>query len=256
LGCQGIEVALPQDPIKPTGEMKEQEFRCRLCIPLDDEHGIFTRLRTALPALRWGEGDSSWDKIRVWGEAADVMVRVYRYESPGPFDLTIRIGTPGGVGAEREYHALRDKVLVALNASVWKPLVPQPVSLVRVDGSFPAHYEFESDLSLSEIDLLLTDSEFSLPPSTAIWQWNWLQSASPNPYIEGRIPFSFAGQVQWNLREGIRLIGNQPRYKLEVGHWSDVADRTPTCDQVHEAIQTTILPALKARNIRESGIDG
>ncbi len=236
--------------------MKEQEFRCRLCIPLDDEHGIFTRLRTALPALRWGQGDSSWDKIRVWGETTDVMVRVYRYESPGPFDLTIRIPTEGGADAEREYHALRDKVLVALNASVWEPLVPQPVSLIRVDGSFPAHYEFESDLSLSEIDVLLTDSDFSLPPSTAIWQWSWLQHASSDPYIEGRIPFLLAGQVQWNLRDRIRLIGNRPHYKLEVGHWSDLADRTPTCDQVHEAVQTTILPALKARNVRAFGIDG
>lgn len=99
--------------------MKEQEFRCRLCIPLEDEDDIFTRLRTALPVLRWSEGDSSWDKIRVWGETTDVMVRVYRYESPGPFDLTICIQTPAGAGAEKEYHALRDKVLVALNASVW-----------------------------------------------------------------------------------------------------------------------------------------
>jgi hypothetical protein len=98
--------------------MKELEFRCQICIPLDDEHDIFNRLRNALPALRWGEGDSSWDKIRVWGEATDVTVRVYRYESPGPFDLTIRIRKPGGDGAESEYHALREKVLVALNAGL------------------------------------------------------------------------------------------------------------------------------------------
>jgi hypothetical protein len=99
--------------------MKEPEFRCQLCIPLDDEHDILTKLRTALPALRWSEGDSSWDKIHVWGETADVMVRVYRYESPGPFDLTIRIQALGGDGAEKEYHSLRDKVLVALDASMW-----------------------------------------------------------------------------------------------------------------------------------------
>jgi hypothetical protein len=97
----------------------EPEFRCRICIPIDEEHDIFTRLRKALPALRWSEGDSSWDKIRVWGETTDIMVRVHRHESPGPFDLTIRIRTQGGAGAEREYHALRDQVLVALDASVW-----------------------------------------------------------------------------------------------------------------------------------------
>ena len=103
--------------------MKEQEFKCRLCIPLEDEHDILTRLGSALPMLRWSEGDSSWDKIRVWGETADVMVRVYRYESSGPFDLTIRIQITGGAGADEEYHALRDKVLAALNASVWSGAV-------------------------------------------------------------------------------------------------------------------------------------
>jgi hypothetical protein len=113
-----VRLVMPSD--EPS-EMKEREFRCRICIPLDDEHDIFNRLRTALPALRWGEGDSSWDKIRVWGETTDVLVRVYRYESPGSFDLMIRIRPPGGAGAEREYHSLRVKVLVALNASVWNP---------------------------------------------------------------------------------------------------------------------------------------
>src|ERR1700683_4993515 len=43
-------------------------FRCRICIPREDESAIRTGLQKALPALRWSEGDSSWDKIRVWGE--------------------------------------------------------------------------------------------------------------------------------------------------------------------------------------------
>jgi hypothetical protein len=103
--------------------MKEQEFRCQLCIPLEDEHDILTRLRSALPMLRWSEGDSSWDKIRVCGETADLMVRVYRYESSGPFDLTVRIQITGGADADKEYQALRDKVLAALNASVWSGAV-------------------------------------------------------------------------------------------------------------------------------------
>jgi hypothetical protein len=108
-------------PLNEPPEMQEREFRCRICIPLDDEHDIFNRLRTALPALHWGEGDSSWDKIRVWGETTDVLVRVYRYESPGSFDLMIRIRPPGGTDAEREYHSLRERVLVALNASGVEP---------------------------------------------------------------------------------------------------------------------------------------
>lgn len=232
------------------------EFKCRICIPLDDEHTIFTRLREALPALRWGEGDSSWDKIRVWGESTDVMVRVYRYESPGPFDLTLRFRTLAGASAEREYRALRDQVLAALSASLWKPLEPQPVSLVTVEGRFPPHYEFECHLGLAEIHVLLTDADFSLPAGTAFWYWNWVRRTSGNPYLEGRIPFSLAGRVQWDCAEQIRLIGVRPRYKLQVGRWSGPADRTPTCDQVHEAIQTTILPALQARHVRGCEIEG
>ena len=230
--------------------MKELESSCRICIPLDDEDDILHRLQNALPAFRWREGDSSWDKIRVWGETSDAAVRVYRYESPGPFDLTIRIRTPGAAGARNEYHALRDKVLVALAASLWKPLAPQSVSLIRIDGQFPAHYRFESELSLAEIHDLLTDSDFSLPAGTALWQWNGFLHASPDPYIEGRIPFLSAGRVRWDGRDRIRLIGNRPHYRLRSATGADPAGRTPTCHQVHEAIQTTILPALKARNVQ------
>jgi hypothetical protein len=42
---------------------------------------------------------------------------------------------------------------------------------------------------------------------------------------------------------------------MEVGHWQEEPHRTPTCDQAHETVQTTILPALGARNVRASGID-
>lgn len=202
-----------------------------------------TRLQKALPSLQWGEGDSSWDKVRVWGQSPAATVRVYRYESPGPFRLTIRLA-PEAADVEEEYRAIRDKVLLALDAKVWKPLEPQPVSLVKPNGRFPAAYEFESGLSLDQIVKLLTDSQ--------LWYWE-VRRDSSGTYIEGRIPFGIAGNVQWNSKERVRLVGDLGGYTMEVGHWQDAADRVPTCDQVHETVQTTILPALGARNVRAAG---
>jgi hypothetical protein len=99
-------------------EITEREFECRISIRLEDEDDICRKLRKALPALQWQTGDSEWDKIRVWGETADVFVRVYRYEEPGPFLLTVRLRTPDAGSAEGEYHALRDTVLGALEATL------------------------------------------------------------------------------------------------------------------------------------------
>jgi hypothetical protein len=225
-------------PSEEPSVVKERELEWRICTPYGSESDIRTRLQSALPALRWSEGDSSWDKVRVWGESPDLKVRVYRYESPGPFDLSIWLRTPGRAGAGQEYYAIRGQVLAALKASVWKPLEPQPVSLIKVDGRFPAHYEFECDLSFGEIERLLTDSDF----------WYWI--GYPERYIEARIPFLIAYKTQWNGREGIHIIGNRPHYRMEVGYWKDAPDVTPTCGQVHEIAQTTILPALQARNVR------
>jgi hypothetical protein len=103
-------------------EITEREFGCRISIRLEDEDDICRKLRKALPALKWQTGDSEWDKIRVWGETADVFVRVYRYEEPGLFLLTVRLKTPDAASAEREYHVLRDTVLLALEATV----LPEP----------------------------------------------------------------------------------------------------------------------------------
>jgi hypothetical protein len=96
----------------------ERAFECQIDIPYQNEDVICDKLRRASPALRWQTGDSSWDKIRVWGQAAGVFVRVYRYEEPGPFDLTVRLRTPEGADAESRYHALRDTVLVALRGTM------------------------------------------------------------------------------------------------------------------------------------------
>jgi hypothetical protein len=222
-------------------DLLDREFECQICTSQEDEYAILTRLQKALPSLQWGEGDSSWDKIRVCGRNPVAMVSVYRYESPGPFRLTIRLRAPEAADVEEEYRAIRDKVLLALDAKVWKPLEPQPVSLVTPNGRFPAAYEFECDLSFAQIENLLADSR--------LWYWE-IQRDSSVTYIEGRIPFRIAGKVQWNCKERVRLVGDLPRYKMEVGHWQDAPDRVPTCDQAHETIQTTILPALGARNVR------
>jgi len=223
-------------------ETKEREFECRICIPHEDESAIRTSLQQALPSLRWEEGDSSWDKVRVWGESPDERISVYRYESPGPFRLLIRLQTRHEADVEEEYRAVLDKVLVALDAKVWKPLQPQPVSLIKPNGRFPAAYEFECDLGIAQIEKLLADSE--------LWYWEVRGSHSSVTHIEGRIPFRIGGKVQWNCKERVRLIGDRPCYKMEVGHWPEEPDRMPTCDQAHEIVQTTILPALGARNVR------
>jgi len=68
--------------------------------------------------MQWEEGDSYWDKIRVWGEGPDAEIRIYRYESPGPFALTITIKAEEGADAETAYLSLRDKVLHALSGRV------------------------------------------------------------------------------------------------------------------------------------------
>jgi hypothetical protein len=222
-------------------DLLDREFECQICTSQEDESAIRIRLEKALPSFQWGEGDSSWDKVRVVGHSAVAMVSVYRYEGPGPFRLTIRLRAPEAAGVEEEYRAVRDKVLLALDAKVWKPLEPQPVSLVKPNGRFPAAYEFECDLSFAQIENLLADSRL----------WNWeVQRDSSDTYIEGRIPFRIAGKFQWNCKERLSLAGDLPRYKMEVGHWQDTPDRVPTCDQVHETVQTTILPALGARNVR------
>jgi len=227
---------------KPT-ETKDREFDCLICTSHDDESVIMTRLQEALPSLQWGEGDSSWDKVRVWGHSPAATVKVYRYESPGPFKLTISLA-PKAADVEEEYRAVRDKVLVALDAKVWKALEPQPVCLVKSNGQFPAAYEFECDLGFDQIVKLLTDSQ--------LWYWE-IRRDSSGRYIEGRIPFGAGGQVQWNFKERVRLAGDVGGYKMDVGKWQDPADRVPTCEQVHETVQTTILPALGARNVRAAG---
>ena len=220
----------------------ERKFECRICISDSSESAISLALEKALPAMQWEEGDSVWDKIRVWGKGPDATVRIYRYESPGPFNLTIILETPEGTDAEEAYLALRGRVLRALNATVWKPLEPQPVSLIKPEGRFPDAYEFDCDLDLWKIKGILDDADF--------WYWEALKQQPLGLYLEGRIPFRIAGQFTWGLKERIRIAGDKPSYTIEVVHWQDEASRVPTCDQVHETIQNTILPAIWARNVR------
>src|SRR5438105_3424055 len=139
--------------------MPEQVFQCRVCLPTDSETAILGALEEAFPSMQWAEGDSSWDKVRVWGEDRDRKIRIYRYESPGPFLLTITLNS----GGEAESLALRSEVLAALGGVVWKPLEPQPVELVRPGGRFPDAYTFECHLNMWQIKRVLDDAEF--------WYW-------------------------------------------------------------------------------------
>lgn len=208
--------------------MKKREFKCRVCLAASSESAIRLALEKALPSMQWEEGDSSWDKIRVWGEGPDATIGVYRYEGPGPFNLTIILKAPEGTDAEKAYLAMRDRVLLALNGRVWKPLEPQPVSLIKLQGRFPAAYEFECDLEIWAIKKTLDDADF--------WPWEARQEEPLGLYLEG------PGRI--------RIVGAKPSYRIEVGNWQDEPDRIPSCDQVHETVQNTILPAIGARNVR------
>jgi hypothetical protein len=116
-------------------------------------------LERKLPVLRWQEGDSSWDKVRVWGKGPGTSVTVFRYESPGPFRLTIELERQEA-DFEHAFKELRDEVVEALNGWIWKPLEPQPVTLIQSQGRFPAAYEFECDCSLADIQGKLENADF------------------------------------------------------------------------------------------------
>jgi hypothetical protein len=230
--------------------MPAQEFKCRICLAESDESPIRHALEKALPSMQWHGGDSSWDKVRVWGEGPDANIRIYRYEGPGPFELTITLKTLEGTDARQAYVALRQEVVLALHGQVWIPLEPQPVSLIRTADGFPGAYEFESDLDLMSIKITLDAATFSHPALSAAWhwEWGWPQEAPLAKHLEGRVPFRTGGKVKWN--RNARIVGDKPSYRIEVGHWDDEADCVPTCGQIHETIQNTILPAIGARNVR------
>ncbi len=108
-------------------DMKELEFECKICGFVESESFIRRSLEKAFPSLLWEEGDSSWDKIRVWGESQKgkiAFIRVYRYEAPGAFELTIILRTPDDRSGGQLYHAVRRRVLRALDARLWRPLKP------------------------------------------------------------------------------------------------------------------------------------
>lgn len=207
--------------------MKKQKFECRICVPSSSESNIRRALERALPSMRWEEGDSSWDKINVWGEGPRAAIGVSRYEKPGPFDLTIIIKAPKGRDSEKAYLALREKVLRALQGQVWKPLEPQPVSLIRPEGRFPAAYQFECDLGIGAIKHIFDDAEF--------WYWEAREKEPLGYHLEAH--------------NGVRIVGQRPNYRIDVGHWEDKPGGI-RCDQVHETVQNTILPAIGARNVR------
>ena len=223
--------------------MKQKIFKCRICSPLDSDAGIRSTLETKLPFMQWHEGDSSWDKVRVSGKDPRSTVTIYRYESPGPFQLTIAFDQRDEQeDLERAYRDLRDQVLEALDGKVWTPLQSQTVTLIKLNGQFPPSYEFECDRSMAEIKRTLDDAEF--------WYWETVRRQPPGVCLEGRIPFRRAGQIIANPKERVRIIGDKPSFSIEVGHWEDEPQRDPSCDQVHEVVQNTLLPGIGAHDVR------
>ncbi len=104
-------------PLPETEENHERTFECLIDIRLDDEDFIFKALLGIFPGLQWHRSDSSWDKIRVWGTSPAVSMGVSRPESPGPFRLWIRLRTPEPDDESATVKEMREKVLVALNAT-------------------------------------------------------------------------------------------------------------------------------------------
>lgn len=102
---------------KIAAEPKERRFEYRVSSNISSESLIRRALERAFPEMAWEEGDSAWDKIRVSARNRQFAIRVYRYEEPGPFELTITLyGQPNGDKAELMQARVRDKVLIALNA--------------------------------------------------------------------------------------------------------------------------------------------
>jgi hypothetical protein len=193
--------------------------------------------------MQWDEGDSSWDKVRVSGKSPRSTVTIYRYESPGPFQLTIAFQKQDEEeDLEHAYRELRDQVLDALEGRIWKPLQPQMVTLIKLKGGFPSSYEFECDRTMAEIKGALADAEF--------WYWETVRRQPQGFCLEGRIPFNRAGRAIWNDKRRLRIIGENPNFSIEVGHWEDEPQCVPSCDQIHEIVQNTLLPAIGARNVR------
>ena len=213
--------------------MTVQEFECKICGLIESESAIRSSLEKTFPSLRWEEGDSSWDKIRVWGEGqkGDIdFIRIYRYESPGAFDLTVRLRVADGVDGEQEYLKIRQRLLDALGAHLWKPLKPQPVTLIKPDGRFPDAYEFESDLGIRDIEALLNDSEYGT------WGTVFINRLSSETCLEGYY--------------GVRIFGTRGNFRIEVGKRPSPDHSSIPWENVNEAVQNTILPAIGARRIR------
>jgi HEAT repeat protein len=235
-------------------DMMEREFQCAICMN-SGESAIRAALQKAFPSLQWNEGDSSWDKVRVWGtneEGMIALIRVYRYEEPGPFKLTIRLRIPVRIDADEAYRDLREQILQALGAELWKPLEPHAVVLVKPNGQFPADYEFESDLDMEGIKYKLDNSRF--------WYWEefYANGSSGDTCLEANVwlrAFDPADGAHWSgqkqqPRQKVRILEESGSFKIEVGRWDDDPMWTTTCDQMHETVQTTILPAIGAFDVR------
>jgi hypothetical protein len=77
-----------------------------------------------------------------------------------------------------------------------------------------------------------------------------VQQKSAVSFLECRIGFRIPFAKRTGKPRRIRLIGEKPRYRIEVGLWQDEPNCIPMCDQVHWTVQTMILPTLAGRKVR------
>jgi hypothetical protein len=87
--------------------------------------------RNKAPVHAMGRGRLLKGQVRVLGESPRSTITIYRYESPGPFKLTILFEREQE-DLEHTYRKLRREVLEALDGWVWKALQPRTVTLIKL----------------------------------------------------------------------------------------------------------------------------
>ena len=110
---------------KPVAEAAEpeqprKEFRLtgRMAMPDVIEPAMEWRLSKAFPELSWRDEAENWGKIRIEGSTrekpAHAMISITRKESPGPFELAIRLSARDGAEAEKSAKETVERIRLAL----------------------------------------------------------------------------------------------------------------------------------------------
>jgi len=89
-------------------------FESRIHVPAKTEPHIEARLRKEFPECKWQDHAENWDKVRIQGITANLDIWIGRNESPGPFHLTVAIGTKNQSQAEQLHQEVIRRITWAL----------------------------------------------------------------------------------------------------------------------------------------------